>query len=135
VFVRELLSNASDALEKLRYKVSTGELSNAGDMPMEISIETNLENKTLTITDSGIGMTRDELISNLGTIARSGSKQFVEKLKSSGGATSSTDNIIGQFGVGFYSSFMVSDSVTVESKPGTTIQYCSPSLLLSNLSL
>lgn len=117
VFIRELLSNASDSLEKLRYKTSTGELANAGDMPLEIIIETSADNKTLTIMDSGIGMTKEELISNLGTIARSGSKQFVEKIKSSGGSSASTtDNIIGQFGVGFYSSFMVSDNVVVESK-------------------
>lgn len=119
VFLRELISNASDALEKYRYKQVTGEVSGS-DIPLEINIYTDEKAKTLTIVDNGIGMTREELISNLGTIARSGSKQFVESLK--GGASSPTegnksaaDGIIGQFGVGFYSSFMVSDVVDVVS--------------------
>ena len=113
VFLRELISNASDALEKYRYLQSAGSVLAAADSsPLEISIFTDETNCTLTLTDNGIGMTREEMISNLGTIARSGSKQFVEQQKSSEG---STDGIIGQFGVGFYSSFMVADSVSVES--------------------
>jgi TNF receptor-associated protein 1 len=121
VFIRELISNASDALEKYRYKQLTGSVhSDASGAPLEINILTDAENGTLILYDNGIGMSRDELISNLGTIARSGSKQFVEQLKSAGGDSNSgrndvTDGIIGQFGVGFYSSFMVSDSVAVES--------------------
>jgi HSP90 family molecular chaperone len=112
VFVRELISNASDALEKFRYRQVKGEV-NANDEPLEINILANKDTNTLTLIDNGIGMSKEELIENLGTIARSGSKQFVESLKSTG--STDTNSIIGQFGVGFYSSFMVSDSVTVES--------------------
>ena len=131
VFVRELISNASDALEKFRYKQVLGSAVADGDNssgPLEINIVTDTENNCLILTDNGIGMSREELISNLGTIARSGSKQFVENLKSSTGegiaATgpgSNGDGIIGQFGVGFYSSFMVSESVTVESMPAAAV--------------
>lgn len=131
VFVRELISNASDALEKFRYKQVLGSAIADGDNssgPLEINIVTDTENSCLILTDNGIGMSREELISNLGTIARSGSKQFVESLKSSTGeGTAATgpgsngDGIIGQFGVGFYSSFMVSESVTVESMPAAAV--------------
>jgi HSP90 family molecular chaperone len=114
VFIRELISNASDALEKYRYKQVVGEVSSTDSSPLEIHITADPEKNTLTISDNGIGMTREELISNLGTIARSGSKQFVESLKTKG-ASSNADGIIGQFGVGFYSSFMVADEVAVES--------------------
>lgn len=127
VFIRELISNASDALEKFRFKQVLGSAVADGDNssgPLEINIVTDSENNLLILTDNGIGMSREELISNLGTIARSGSKQFVENLKSSTGEGSAAvgpgsngDGIIGQFGVGFYSSFMVSESVTVESMP------------------
>lgn len=119
VFIRELISNASDALEKFRYKQVTGEVGSTDATPLEINIYTDDKRKTLTIVDNGIGMTREELVANLGTIAKSGSKQFVESLKSDSAADSGTrpasEGIIGQFGVGFYSSFMVSDSVEVES--------------------
>lgn len=117
VFLRELISNASDSLEKLRYLQTTGNSpALSDDSPLEINIDIDGEKKTITISDNGIGMTKDELISNLGTIARSGSKQFVEKIQSSSAASSRDgDGIIGQFGVGFYSSFMVSDRVTVDS--------------------
>ena len=113
VFVRELISNASDALEKFRYRQVKGEVTVNDDEPLEINILANKDTNTLTLIDNGIGMSKDELIENLGTIARSGSKQFVESLKSTGSTDS--NSIIGQFGVGFYSSFMVSDSVSVES--------------------
>ena len=110
VFLRELISNASDALEKYRYKQVTNEvLINTSELPLEINITINKDLKTIVLTDNGIGMSRDELISNLGTIARSGSKSFVEQH-----GKNDTD-IIGQFGVGFYSSFMISDKVVVES--------------------
>lgn len=117
VFIRELVSNASDALEKFRYKQSAGDVTSAESIPLEINIYTDSKRKTLTIVDNGIGMSRDELIANLGTIARSGSKAFVENLKGDGASEnkSTTDGIIGQFGVGFYSSFMVSDEVEVAS--------------------
>ena len=112
VFIRELISNASDALEKYRYKQVNNEVVKEGDSSCEINILTDMTNGTLTIIDSGIGMNREELISNLGTIARSGSKQFVQSMSEKGGKAS---GIIGQFGVGFYSSFMVASSVKVES--------------------
>lgn len=116
VFIRELISNSSDALEKLRYSMVKGSIpsssppSNEASQQMKIEITTDKANRTLTIVDSGIGMTREELISNLGTIARSGSKEFVQAQQQ--GDT----GIIGQFGVGFYSSFMVAERVSVESR-------------------
>ncbi|XP_034111745.1 heat shock protein 75 kDa, mitochondrial [Drosophila albomicans] len=117
VFVRELISNASDALEKFRYtSLSTtaeSELA-AKDRPLEIRITTDKPQMQLIIQDTGIGMTREELVSNLGTIARSGSKQFLEQLKNDPSkAKDSGSNIIGQFGVGFYSSFIVAQRVEV----------------------
>ncbi|CAG9859430.1 unnamed protein product [Phyllotreta striolata] len=118
VFVRELISNASDALEKFRYIVATGgeESKNIKDLDraLEIHISTDKHNRTLTIQDTGIGMTKDELISHLGIIAKSGSKAFMEQIKEK--AASGDNNIIGQFGVGFYSAFMVADKVDVYSK-------------------
>lgn len=125
VFLRELVSNASDALEKFRYFQVTGKVNNEvgkRESPLQIEITADPERNTLTIRDTGVGMTRDELVANLGTIARSGSKQFVESLAQEkgegvqGGASASKEGIIGQFGVGFYSSFMVSDRVSVESR-------------------
>jgi TNF receptor-associated protein 1 len=114
VFIRELISNASDALEKYRYNQVKGSvLPTATNTSPEIRITANSIDKTLVIEDSGIGMTREELISNLGTIARSGSKAFVEEAKQKG--EGSTEGIIGQFGVGFYASFMVADEVIVDS--------------------
>ncbi|XP_020285876.1 heat shock protein 75 kDa, mitochondrial isoform X2 [Pseudomyrmex gracilis] len=117
VFVRELISNASDALEKLRYlRLSNNEAAQvSGDRSLEIHIGTDKQNRILTIQDTGVGMTREELISNLGTIARSGSKAFLEKLKGEQNSND-TSKIIGQFGVGFYSAFMVADRVDVFTK-------------------
>ena len=120
VFIRELISNASDALEKYRYKQVTGEaVAGSGEQhPLEINIITDTTANTLTLVDNGIGMSREDLVSNLGTIARSGSKQFVDQMKTSTSPTGGdTTGIIGQFGVGFYSSFMVAESVSVESVP------------------
>ena len=111
IFVRELVSNASDALEKLRHTQLT-EKEIHDDLPLEITITTDETAKTITIQDYGIGMTREELVKNLGTIAHSGSKQFLKAL-GEGGAKNS--NLIGQFGVGFYSAFMVAKSVKVYS--------------------
>ncbi|CAD7012726.1 unnamed protein product [Ceratitis capitata] len=117
VFVRELISNASDALEKFRYSVHTAGENEKDfaqtDRPLEIHIATEKQSMQLTIQDTGIGMTRDELINNLGMIARSGSKKFLEQVKEAGGGTENSSNIIGQFGVGFYSAFMVADKVEV----------------------
>ncbi|XP_045763811.1 heat shock protein 75 kDa, mitochondrial [Maniola jurtina] len=115
VFIRELISNASDALEKFRYlSVSatpdSPQLENI-DRALEIKLTTDKQNRTLTFEDSGIGMTKEELIQNLGTIARSGSKSFIEEIKKQGAEQASS--IIGQFGVGFYSAFMVADKIEV----------------------
>ena len=108
IFLRELVSNSSDALEKLRYIKLTEKDIFDDNLPLEIDIKTE-ENKVI-ITDYGIGMTRQELIENLGTIAHSGSKKFVESIKK---GDSIDENLIGQFGVGFYSVFMVADKVEV----------------------
>ena len=111
IFVRELVSNASDALEKLRHTQLT-EKDVFGDQALEINVTTDDKAKTLTIQDHGIGMTRAELIENLGTIAHSGSKAF---LKALGEGTAKNTSLIGQFGVGFYAAFMVAKSVKVYS--------------------
>ena len=123
VFLRELVSNASDALEKLRHVQATGTISgDQENIPLEIRITTDEAANTLTITDTGIGMTKEEMVSNLGTIARSGSKAFVHEMqvKAQGDDPNDVDpfgeGIIGRFGVGFYSGFMVSDKVDVRSK-------------------
>jgi molecular chaperone HtpG len=112
IFVRELVSNASDALEKLRHTQITEKDIFDDKAELEINLTTDDKAKTLTIQDFGIGMTRAELIENLGTIAHSGSKQFLKAL-GEGGAKGA--NLIGQFGVGFYSAFMVAKSVKVYS--------------------
>ena len=113
IFVRELVSNASDALEKLRHTLITEKEIFDDKAELEISLTTDDKAKTLTIQDYGIGMTRDELVKNLGTSAHSGSKQFLKALGENGAKNS---NLIGQFGVGFYSAFMVAKSVKVYSK-------------------
>ena len=112
IFVRELVSNASDALEKLRHTQITEKDIFDDKLDLEINVTTDDKAKTITIQDFGIGMTREELVKNLGTIAHSGSKQFLKAL-GEGGAKNS--NLIGQFGVGFYSAFMVAKSVKVYS--------------------
>ena len=110
IFVRELVSNASDALEKMRLLQLTEKEVFDDALPLEINISTDETAKTLTIADYGIGMLREELVENLGTIAHSGSKAFVEAMKNSG---KDSANVIGQFGVGFYSAFMVASEVQV----------------------
>ena len=113
IFLRELISNASDAIDKYKYL----ELTSDGKFPgknYEIWIEPNKKDRTLTITDNGIGMSKEELIQNLGTIAHSGSKEFLNKIKE---AKEKNDlDIIGQFGVGFYSAFMIADNIEVHTK-------------------
>ncbi|MDZ7264265.1 MAG: molecular chaperone HtpG [candidate division KSB1 bacterium] len=113
VFVRELVSNASDALDKVRFESLRGTEIYQPDLPFEISIELDKEKKTFTITDTGIGMTRDELIKNIGTIAHSGSAEF---LKSAVKDTPQGPTLIGQFGVGFYSVYMVADNVVITTR-------------------
>ncbi|XP_049600645.1 heat shock protein 75 kDa, mitochondrial [Syngnathus scovelli] len=110
VFIRELISNSSDALEKLRHQLMTSGNQMA---PMEIHLQTDAGKGTFTIQDTGVGMNQAELVANLGTIARSGSKAFLEVLQNRVEASSA---IIGQFGVGFYSAFMVADCVDVYSR-------------------
>ncbi|MDG1358365.1 MAG: molecular chaperone HtpG, partial [Akkermansiaceae bacterium] len=112
IFVRELVSNASDALEKMRLKQLTEKEVFEADRELGIEITTDEEAKTLTISDSGIGMNNEELIENLGTIAHSGTKAFLEKMKEQG---DSNADVIGQFGVGFYSAFMAADKVDVHT--------------------
>ncbi len=117
IFLRELISNASDACDKLRFEA----LANAAlweDTPnLEVRVSFDKEAKTLTITDNGIGLTEQEAIDNLGTIAKSGTRDFVSKLEASQKADAKEQgSLIGQFGVGFYSGFMVADKITVESR-------------------
>jgi TNF receptor-associated protein 1 len=120
VFLRELVSNASDSLEKLRHLQATNQVPPGNeDTPLEIRIDMDEVASSITILDTGVGMTKEELVSNLGTIARSGSKSFVQQMKQTeGGEVDSTTqgSIIGKFGVGFYSSFMVGQKVEVRSK-------------------
>jgi len=121
VFLRELVSNASDALEKLRHvQASANTTTIDPELPLEIVIQCDEDKGTLTISDTGIGLTEDEMISNLGTIARSGSKAFMEQLtqRSEEGseAVDASRGIIGKFGVGFYSTFMVGKKVEVRSR-------------------
>ena len=113
IFLRELISNASDSMEKLRHIEATEKDVHEPTLPLEIHITTDAEAKTLTISDAGIGMTREELVKNLGTIAHSGTKAFLKSVKDSG---STPGNMIGQFGVGFYSAFMVADEVKVHTR-------------------
>lgn len=113
IFLRELISNASDALDKLRFlALSNGSLFE-NDSDLKITIQTNEKLKTITISDNGIGMTWDEAIENLGTIAKSGTKEFISQLT---GEQAKDSQLIGQFGVGFYSAFIVADKVTVKSR-------------------
>lgn len=113
VFVRELISNAADALEKYRHESLTAENPFDEHVPLEITIDLNEDKKQLTITDTGSGMTRDELSSNLGTIAHSGSNSFLAELAE---AARKDVSLIGQFGVGFYSAFMAGSTVRVQSR-------------------
>jgi molecular chaperone HtpG len=128
IFLRELVSNASDALDKLRIEALTKPELGAQSEDPEIKIEIDREARTLSVSDNGIGMSREELVEHLGTIARSGTKQFLEKLrdakkKQRGGDAKGSEpsempempEMIGQFGVGFYSSFIVADEVTVDT--------------------
>ena len=115
IFLRELISNASDAEDKLAYKSLTDENVSVDHKDLKITIIPDKEKRTLTLSDSGIGMTKDELEANLGTIAKSGSGQFKADLAADDKAAENID-VIGQFGVGFYSAFMVADQVTVLSK-------------------
>ena len=113
IFLRELVSNASDALDKLRFAAISDDSLYAGDGDLHIEVEFDKEQRTVSIRDNGIGMSRDEVISNIGTIARSGTRQFLDALS---GDDKKDANLIGQFGVGFYSSFIVADKVTLNTR-------------------
>ena len=114
IFVRELVSNAADACEKLRYEaIARPELTESG--PFAITVSLDPEKKTLTVADNGVGMTREDLTAGLGTIARSGTKAFLDRLTAEE-ASKEAQALIGQFGIGFYSSFMVADEVVVETR-------------------
>jgi len=115
IFLRELISNASDALNRIQFEMLTNRDVLDGGAELEITITPDVDNQTITISDTGIGMTAEEMIEGLGIIARSGAKSFLEKLSENGDSTITTD-IIGQFGVGFYSVFMVADRVEVTSR-------------------
>ncbi|MCX8656747.1 molecular chaperone HtpG [Gilliamella sp. B2840] len=116
IFLRELISNASDAADKLRFKALENPDLYAGDGELGVRIWVNKEAGTLSISDNGIGMTRDEVIENLGTIAKSGTKAFLESI---GSDQAKDSQLIGQFGVGFYSAFIVADKVTVRTRAAT----------------
>jgi len=113
IFLRELISNSSDALDKLRHLTLTDEAYKSLPFDPRIDLELDEENETLTVSDTGIGMNEEDLVSHLGTIARSGTKNFLNQLS---GDAKKDSNLIGQFGVGFYSAFMVADKVEVTSR-------------------
>ncbi|CRL64331.1 heat shock protein 90 [Proteus vulgaris] len=113
IFLRELISNASDAADKLRFRALSDAALYENNGELHVRISTDKEKRTLTISDNGIGMTRDEVIDNLGTIAKSGTKSFLESI---GQDQAKDSQLIGQFGVGFYSAFIVADKVTVRTR-------------------
>ena len=113
IFLRELISNASDAADRLRFGALSDDSLYEGDGELKVGISFDADARTVTVRDNGIGMTREEIAENLGTIARSGTRQFFESLT---GDSAKDAQLIGQFGVGFYSSFIVADRVTVTSR-------------------
>lgn len=117
IFLRELISNASDACDKLRYQALDNDALYEGDPELRVEISADHEAHTLTLRDNGIGMNRDDVIANLGTIARSGTMEFLKQLT---GEQKKDSRLIGQFGVGFYSAFIVADDVTVKTRKAGT---------------
>lgn len=113
IFLRELISNASDAADKLRFQALSNDALYEGESALRITVTLDASQRTLTVTDNGIGMSREEVIDNIGTIARSGTRRFFERLT---GDQAKDTHLIGQFGVGFYSAFMVADRVTLQTR-------------------
>src|SRR4051812_15682679 len=114
IFLRELISNASDALDKLRFeRLTRSELAGGGEL--HIRLDPDKDKRTLSVIDNGIGMTREEVVKNIGTIARSGTKEFLHAVKEAH-RKEVPPELIGQFGVGFYSAFMVADRVTLVTR-------------------
>ncbi|XP_030281349.1 endoplasmin [Sparus aurata] len=123
IFLRELISNASDALDKIRLLSLTNENAMAANEELTIKIKSDKEKNMLHITDTGVGMTKEELVKNLGTIAKSGTSEFLNKMTEMQTEGQSTSELIGQFGVGFYSAFLVADKVIVTSKHNNGTQH------------
>ena len=113
IFLRELISNASDACDKLRVEALADDTLYENDSDLQIKVEFNEKDRTITISDNGVGMSKEEVVSNLGTIAKSGTKEFFSRLS---GDEAKDSALIGQFGVGFYSSFIVSSNVVVKTR-------------------
>ncbi len=113
IFLRELISNASDACDKLRFTAVSDASLYEDDIELKVKVSFDKEQGTITISDNGIGMSRDEVIENIGTIAKSGTKAFLASIT---GDQKRDANLIGQFGVGFYSSFIVADEVTLRTR-------------------
>ena len=113
IFLRELISNGSDACDKLRFEAIGNDNLYENDSELRVEVEFDSEAGTITVRDNGIGMSRDEVVTNIGTIAKSGTKEFLSKLT---GDEKKDSHMIGQFGVGFYSSFIVADKVTLTTR-------------------
>ncbi len=113
IFLRELISNASDACDRLRFEAISNDSLLSNDAELKIQVEFDKDERTLTIRDDGIGMSREEVVNNIGTIAKSGTKEFLDQLT---GDQSKDSHLLGQFGVGFYSAFIIADKVTLKTR-------------------